>query len=71
MAAGFDGGAAQAAVMYSLIAAPRMNDVDPQAWLTEVPVRIAEHLARGLDELPALELAITEQVIAGGLKCPA
>jgi transposase len=28
-----------------------MNDVDPQAWLTDVLTRIAEHPVRRLDEL--------------------
>ncbi len=29
----------------------KMNGVDPQAWLTEVLARIAEHPANRLDEL--------------------
>jgi transposase len=28
-----------------------MNDVDPQAWLADVPSRIAEHPAHRIDEL--------------------
>ena len=37
--------------MYSLIVTAKMNDVDPQAWLADVLARIAEHPARGIDEL--------------------
>jgi transposase len=29
----------------------KLNDVDPQAWLTDVLARIAEHPSHGLDEL--------------------
>ena len=49
--AGSDRGGARAAMMYSLIMTARMNDVDPQAWLTDVLARIAEHPAQRLDEL--------------------
>lgn len=49
--AGSDRGGARAAMMYSLIMTARMNDVDPQAWLTDVLARIADHLAQRLDEL--------------------
>jgi hypothetical protein len=50
--AGSDRGGKRAAAMYSLIVTAKMNDVDPQAWLTEVLGRIAEHPAHRLDELP-------------------
>jgi hypothetical protein len=49
--AGSDRGGARAAMMYSLIMTARMNDVDPQAWLTDVLARIADHPAQGIDEL--------------------
>jgi hypothetical protein len=49
--AGSDRGGARAAMMYSLIMTARMNDVDPQAWLTDVLAHIADHPAQGLDEL--------------------
>ena len=29
--------------MYSLIVTPKLNDIDPQAWLADVLARIAEH----------------------------
>ncbi|KJS34165.1 MAG: transposase [Rhodospirillaceae bacterium BRH_c57] len=49
--AGWDRGGQRAAAMYSLIVTPKMNDVDPQAWLADVLGRIAEHPAHRLDEL--------------------
>jgi transposase len=49
--AGSDRGGERAAVMYGLIATAKLNDVDPQAWLTEVLARIAETPASRLDDL--------------------
>jgi transposase len=49
--AGSDRGGQRAAMMYSLIATAKLNDVDPQAWLADALARIAEHPARRLDEL--------------------
>jgi hypothetical protein len=37
--------------MYSLIITCKMNDTDPQAWLADVLVRIANHPAHRLAEL--------------------
>lgn len=48
---GSDRGGQRAADMYSLIVTAKMNDVDPQAWLTDVLARIAIHPAHRLDEL--------------------
>jgi transposase len=48
---GSDRGGQRAAVMYSLIATAKLNDVDPQAWLADVLARIASHPLRRLDEL--------------------
>jgi hypothetical protein len=48
---GSDRGGQRAAAMYSLIVTAKMNDVDPQAWLTDVLARIAIHPAHRLDEL--------------------
>jgi len=39
---GSDRGGQRAAVLYTLIQTARLNDVDPQAWLTDVLVRIAD-----------------------------
>jgi hypothetical protein len=49
--AGSDRGGERAAVIYSLIATAKLNDVDPQAWLADVLARIADHPLRRLDEL--------------------
>jgi transposase len=49
--AGSDRGGQRAAAMYSLITTAKMNDVDPQAWLSDVLSRIAEHPAQRIDEL--------------------
>ena len=48
---GSDRGGTRAAAMYSLIITAKMNGVDPQAWLTDVLTRIAEHPANRLSEL--------------------
>ena len=37
--------------MYLLIATAKLNDVDPRAWLADVPARIADHPAFRLHEL--------------------
>src|SRR5208283_1880663 len=49
--AGSDRGGQRAAIMYSLLATAKMNDVDPQAWLADVLARIADHPASRIDEL--------------------
>jgi transposase len=49
--AGSDRGGERAAMMFSLIATARLNDVDPQAWLADVLARIAAHPASRLGEL--------------------
>lgn len=36
-------GSDRAAVMYSLVVTAEVNDMDPQAWLPDVRVRIAAH----------------------------
>lgn len=49
--AGSQRGADRAAVMYTLIATARLNDVDPQAWLADVLARIADMPQNRLAEL--------------------
>jgi transposase len=49
--AGSERGADRAAVMYTLIATARLNDVDPQAWLADVLARIADTPQSRLAEL--------------------
>ncbi len=49
--AGSDRGGRRAAIMYSLIQTAKLNDVDPQRWLSDVLARIAGHPARRIDDL--------------------
>jgi hypothetical protein len=49
--AGSDRGGERAAVMYTLIQTARLNDIDPQAWLSDVLARINDHNIQKLDEL--------------------
>ncbi len=48
---GSQGGGKSAAIAYSLIETAKLNGVDPQAWLTHVLGRIADHKITRLDEL--------------------
>jgi len=49
--AGSDRGGDRAAFMYTLIQTAKLNDVDPQAWLADVLVRIADTPLSRLPEL--------------------
>ncbi len=49
--AGSEGGGKAMAIAYTLIETAKMNGVDPQAWLTHVLGRIADHKITRLDEL--------------------
>jgi hypothetical protein len=48
---GSDRGGQRAAVLYSLIASAKLNDIDPQAWLADILARIAAHPAQWIDDL--------------------
>ena len=48
---GSEGGGKSAAIAYTLIETAKLNGVDPQAWLTDVLGRIAEHKITRIDEL--------------------
>lgn len=48
---GSEGGGKAAAIAYTLIETAKMNGVDPQAWLTWVLGRIADHKINRLDEI--------------------
>jgi transposase-like protein len=48
---GSEGGGKAAAIAYTLIETAKMNGVDPQAWLTNVLGRIADHKITRLDDL--------------------
>ena len=48
---GSEGGGKSAAIAYTLIQTAKLNGVDPQAWLTDVLSRIADHKITKLDDL--------------------
>ena len=48
---GSEGGGQSAAIAYTLIETAKLNGVDPQAWLTDVLGRIADHKITRIDEL--------------------
>lgn len=49
--AGSEGGGKALAIAFTLIETARLGDVDPEAWLTWVLERIAEHKINRIDEL--------------------
>jgi transposase len=49
--AGSERGGDRAAMMYSLIATCKPNEIDPKAWLADVLARLADHSALELDQL--------------------
>ena len=49
--AGPERGGRSAAIAYTLIETAKLNNVDPQPWLSDVLVRIADHKITRLDEL--------------------
>ena len=51
MFAGSEGGGHNAAIAYTLIETTKLNGVDPQAWLTNVLSRIADHPIKRVAEL--------------------
>ena len=48
---GSEGAAKAAAIAFTLIETAKLNSVDPQAWLTDIIGRIADHKIMRLDEL--------------------
>ena len=48
---GSEGGGKAAAIAYTLVETAKLNGVDPQAWLTDVLSRIADHKITRIDEL--------------------
>ena len=49
--AGSDSGGIRAAAFYTLIRTAILNDIEPEAWLTDVVARIGAHPINRLDEL--------------------
>jgi transposase len=56
---GSAGGGKAAAIAYTLIESAKLNGVDPQAWLTDVLGRIADHKITRIDELLPWRYAAT------------
>jgi len=63
--AGSDAGGERAALIYSLIGTARLNGLDPQAYLTNVLERIADHPVNRVDEL--LPWRIADELTASNL----
>ena len=51
MFAGSQRGGKSMAIAFTLIETAKLNGVDPQAWLTDVLSRIADHKINRIDEL--------------------
>ena len=49
--AGSDAGGDRPAAIYTHTETAKLNGVDPQAWLTDVLARIADHPIKKIDEL--------------------
>src|ERR1700704_347583 len=49
--AGSDDGGRRAAAIYTLVETAKLNDIDPQAWLSDVLARLQDHPAKRIDEL--------------------
>src|SRR5271170_5274660 len=56
--AGSDDGGERAAAIYTLIGTAKLNDIDPQAYLSYVLDRIAEHPINKIDELLPWNVAV-------------
>ncbi len=56
---GSEGGGKAAAIAYTLVETAKLNGVDPQAWLTNVLSRIADHKITRIDELLPWRYAAT------------
>ena len=51
MFAGSDNGGERAAAIYTLIESAKLNNINPQAWLTDVLKRVADHPINKIDDL--------------------
>ena len=57
--AGSERGGKSAAIAYTLIETAKLNGVDPQAWLTDVLSRIADHKINRINKVLAWRYAHT------------
>jgi transposase len=55
--AGSDAGGERAAAIYSLTGSPKLNGLDPEAYLRDVLARIADHPINRIDDLLPWNLA--------------
>ena len=62
MFAGSEGGGKAMAIAFTLIETAKLNNVDPQAWLTSVLAQIADHKITRLDEFLPLALRCSSSV---------
>ncbi len=61
MFAGSERGGKAMAIAFTLIETAKLNGVDPQAWLTDVLSRIADHKINRIDELLPWNYVTDEQ----------
>lgn len=59
MFAGSDAGGERVAMIYSLLGSAKLNDSNPQVYLTYVPERIAEHAINRIDKLRPCNPSLT------------
>jgi transposase len=59
--AGSDAGGERAAAIYSLIGSAKLNGLDPEAYLRNVPSRIADHPINHIQELLPWNVAASLQ----------
>jgi hypothetical protein len=61
--AGSDAGGERAAVIYSLLGSAKLNGIDPEAYLSSVLGRIADHPINRIEELLPWNLLPTASVV--------
>jgi hypothetical protein len=61
---GSNSGGKRAASIYSLVGSAKLNNLDPEAYLRQVLIRIAEHPINRIDELLPWNLTDTLQPTA-------
>ena len=71
--AGSDAGGERAAAIYSLIGSAKLNGIDPEAYLSHVLARIADHPINRIEELLPWNLGLDQSSRASQanpLSCP-
>src|SRR5947208_16062195 len=58
--AGSDAGGERAAAIYSLLGSAKLNGIDPEAYMTTVLRRIADHSINRIDELLPWNLLLAQ-----------